>query len=250
MIRHPRAADRSPMSAFAVRPVPRRLHRRPLPRRPHRRIAADPRLVSVAGAVGVHVRDAAHHLVGTVDDVVVGPPDERYPPVVGLMVRVLHGRTFVPAAAVADLRPHGVSLAAPVAKTPAARPPGLVALAHDVLDRQIVDIDGADVVRVSDLVLGRDGAGFRLVGVDVSMRTLFRRLGPPAMRRRVVPARVYDWASVGAFSERGADGSPSVLHLTSTAADLRRRGPADVAQLLSDLPPDERRELAATVAAP
>jgi magnesium transporter len=203
----------------------------------------------VAGAVGVHVHDVDGRLVGTLDDVVVGHTEERYPPVVGLMVRVLHGRTFVPVDDVADIRPHAVSLAVPVATSLVVRPPGLVALAHDVVDRQIVDIDGADVVRVSDLVLGRDDTGFRLVGVDVSMRTLFRRLGPPAMRRRVAPERVYDWASVGAFSERGADGSPSILHLTSTAADVRRHGPADVAQLLSDLPPNERRELASKVAA-
>jgi hypothetical protein len=128
------------------------------------------------------------------------------------------------------------------------RPPGLVALAHDVVDRQIVDIDGANVVRVSDLVLGRDGDGFRLVGVDVSMRTLFRRLGPAFLRRHVSPERVYDWAAVGAFSERGADGGPSILHLTSAAADLRHRGPTDVAQLLADLPPHERDELASGVA--
>jgi magnesium transporter len=231
------------MTAFALRPAPRRLRRRPLSSRPHRRVAPDPRLVSVAGAVGARVHDAAARLVGVLDDVVVGPADERYPPVVGVMVRVPHGRTFVPIAAVADIRSHAVLLAGPLQSRAAARPPGLVALAHDVLDRQIVDVDGANVVRVSDLVLGNDGESFRLVGVDVSMRTLFRRLGPVSLRRRVSPGRVYDWAAVGAFSERGADGGPSNLHLTSAAAELRQRGPADVAQLLADLPPRERQEL-------
>jgi hypothetical protein len=180
--------------------------------------------------------------------VVVGPADERYPPVVGVMVRVPHGRTFVPITAVADIRSHAVLLSGPLQSRAAARPPGLVALAHDVLDRQIVDVDGANVVRVSDLVLGRDGESFRLVGVDVSMRTLFRRLGPASLRRHVSPERVYGWEAVGAFSERGADGGPSILHLTSAAADLRHRGPADVAQLLADLPLHERDELASGVA--
>jgi hypothetical protein len=181
-------------------------------------------------------------LVGVLDDVLVGPVDEPYPPVAGLVVRGLHGRTFVPVDGITDIRSHSVDLASSRAG-PVPRPPGLVALAHDVLDRQIVDVDGANVVRVSDLVLGRDGSGFRLVAVDVSMRTLFRRLGPARLRRHVSPARVYDWSAVGAFSERGAGGAPSVLHLTRAAADLRKRGPADLAELLVDLPPSERTEI-------
>jgi sporulation protein YlmC with PRC-barrel domain len=236
------------MTAFALRPAPRRLGRRPLSRRPHRRVAPDPRLVSVAGAVGARVHDADGRLVGVLDDVVVDPVEERDPPLVGVMVRVPHGWTFVPIAEVADIRSNAVLLAGPLRSGAAPRPPGLVALAHDVLDRQLVDVDGANVVRVSDLVLGNDEQGFRLVGVDVSMRTLFRRLGPASLRRHVSPERVYDWAAVGAFSERGADGGPSILHLTSAAADLRRRGPADLAQLLADLPPNERDELASGVA--
>jgi sporulation protein YlmC with PRC-barrel domain len=204
-------------------------------------------LVSVAGAIGARVHDADARLVGVLDDVVVDPVEERDPRVVGVMVRVPHGPTFVPITSVADIRSHAVLLAGPL-QSGAARPPGLVALAHDVLDRQIVDIDGANVVRVSDLVVGNDGRGFRLVGVDVSMRTLFRRLGPASLRRHVSPERVYDWTAVGAFSERGADGGPSILHLTSAAADLRQRGPADVAQLLADLPVHERDELASGVA--
>ena len=231
------------MTAFALRPAPRRLRRRPLSRRPHRRVAPDPHLVSVAGAVGARVHDANARLVGVLDDVVVDSVEERHPPVAGVVVRVPHGRTFVPIAAVADIRPAAVLLAGSLGRPASERPAGLVALAHDVVDRQIVDIDGANVVRVSDLVLGRDGESLRLVGVDVSLRTLFRRLGPASLRRRVSPERVYDWEAVGAFSERGADGAPSTLHLTSAAADLRRRGPADLAQLLADLPPHEREEL-------
>jgi hypothetical protein len=231
------------MTAAALRPAPRRLRRRPPGRHHHRRIVPDPRLVSVAGAVRTRVLDAGSRLVGILDDVVVDVAGDRYPPVVGVMVRVPRGRTFVPAAVVTDIGSRAVLLAGPLQSPAVARPPGLVALAHDVLDRQIVDVDGANVVRVSDLVLGTDGGSFRLVGVDVSMRTLLRRLGPPSQRRQVTPERVYDWAAVGAFSERGAHGGPSTLHLTSAAADLRQRGPADVARLLADLPAHERREL-------
>jgi magnesium transporter len=231
------------VTAFALRSAPGRLRRRPLSRRPHRRVDSDRHLVSVAGAVGAHVHDANARLVGVLDDVVVDSVEERHPPVAGVIVRVPHGRIFVPIAAVTDIRPSTVLLAGSLGDAASTRPPKLVALARDVIDRQIVDIDGANVIRVSDLVVGRDAESFRLVGVDVSMRTLFRRLGPAPLRRRISPERVYDWEAVGAFSERGADGAPSTLHLTSAAADLRKKGLADVAQLLADLPPHERKAL-------
>ena len=73
-------------------------------------------------------------------------------------------------------------------------------------------------------------------------------LGPASLRRRISPERVYDWDAVGGFSERGADGAASTLHLTSAAADLRRQGPADLAQLVAGLPPSEREQLTSGVA--
>jgi hypothetical protein len=231
------------MTSFALRPAPRRLGRHPHGRRHHRRLAADPRLVSVAGAVDAHVYDANGHLAGLLEDVVVRAEATRYPPVAGLVVRLPRERVYVPIESVADIRQHRVDLARPLAHVSAERRPGFVALAHDVLDRQIVDVNGLDVVRVSDLVLGRGEDGYELVGVDVSLRTLFRRLGPLQLRRRVAPLRVYDWTTVGAFSERGADGGPSVLHLTGTAAQLRGSGRADLDQLLGDLPYHERGTL-------
>jgi hypothetical protein len=229
------------VTKLAPGPHPRRARRRRLVAR--RGIEADARLVSVAGSVGAHVHDATPKLVGLVDDIVVASFDETHPPVFGLIVRRPRGRTFVPADIVADVRQHAVLLSARLTHELAERPAGIVALAHDVLDRQIVDVDGANVVRVSDLVLGRDGGGFRLVGVDVSLRTLLRRLGPRSLRRRVAPERVYDWATVGAVSERGDSDADSMLHLTESAADLHHLAPADVEQLLADLPPHERSSL-------
>jgi sporulation protein YlmC with PRC-barrel domain len=202
-------------------------------------------LLSVAGAVGSPVYDGFGTCVGTLDDVVVRwDPAEPHPPLAGAIVRVRRRRSFVPHAAIAGLLRDEMRLGGPFEHRPPERQPWLVALAHDVLDRQIVDVDGADVVRVSDLVLGRRPDGLRLVGADVSARTLLRRLGPASLRRRVARERVYDWASVAAFSARGAGEASSVLHLTNAAARLRERGPAEVDALLADLPAHERAQLA------
>jgi len=230
--------------------VPRRVRRRLLSRR-HRRplpVGAG-ELLSVAGAVGSPVYDAAGKRVGALHDLVVSwDTGEPHPPLAGVVVRARRSRGFVPAGAIAALEGDSVRLEGSFDPLPVVRGPGMVALAHDVLDRQIVDVDGADVTRVSDLVLGRTPDGIRLVGSDVSARTLVRRLGPPAMRRRVAVARVYDWASVAAFSVRGAGQAGSVLALTSAAAKLGALRPETLEALLGDLPPHERDRLAAHVA--
>jgi hypothetical protein len=203
-------------------------------------------LVSVAGLVGSRVYDDAWALAGRVDDLVVHwDPSEPHPPLLGAVVRTLHGRTFARVGEIAELRADELVLEGPLERRPVERQPWLVALAHDVLDRQILDVDGSDVARVSDLVLGRTEDGFRLVGFDASTRTLLRRAGPAFLRRKVSTDRVYDWSSVGAFSERGAGEADSVLRLADAAAQLRERGPADVASLLAELPPDEQDALSA-----
>lgn len=49
--------------------------------------------------------------------------------------------------------------------------------AKDILDKQIVDIDGAKVVRVNDIKLEGFGTSAVLVSVDVGIRGILRRLG-------------------------------------------------------------------------
>src|SRR3989454_7874799 len=50
-------------------------------------------------------------------------------------------------------------------------------LARDLLDKQIVDTHGAKVVRVNDLQLSEVEGQLRLVGADVGLRGLLRRVG-------------------------------------------------------------------------
>jgi sporulation protein YlmC with PRC-barrel domain len=237
------------VTSTALRPAPRRILRRPLPRRRRRRVTVDAGLISVAGAVGSPVYDGSGKRVGLLDDIVVRwDSGDPHPPLSGAVVRVRRKQTFVSEATIAALMPDCLRLGGPLELRPPERQPGLVALAHDVLDRQIVDVDGTEIVRVSDLVLGRLPGGMCLVGADVSARTFLRRLGPASLRRRVAVERVFDWASVAAFSVRGAGEAGSVLRLTNAAADLRALGRAELDTLLGDLPPRERDQVRRHVA--
>ncbi|MGZ6975261.1 MAG: magnesium transporter MgtE N-terminal domain-containing protein, partial [Acidimicrobiia bacterium] len=129
------------------------------------------------------------------------------------------------------------------------RRPGEVVLNGDVVDHQLVDVDGVRVIRAADLYLARVGDEYRLVGVDVGFQTLLRRLGPPRWRRRPTPDRVIDWAAIQPFGTGGPEGSPigppGQMRLHTPNQALRRLRPGELADLLEELGRDERQELLA-----
>jgi len=229
------------MRAYALRPA---IARRRARRRRPRPLDVDAELVSVAGALGADVFDPSGTRVASLHDLVVHwSGAERHPPLAGVVVRLGRSRRFVTAGDILELRPGSVLLRVPFVGAPVERGHCLVALAHDVLDRQIVDVDGTRVVRVSDLVLAETAGAMRLVGVDVSARTLLRRVWPRSLRYRVSRERVFDWASVAAFSQPGGGTPGGDLRLTQAADHLRERGPADLEALLEDLPLPHRAQL-------
>ncbi|HEY2795134.1 MAG TPA: hypothetical protein VGJ28_22425, partial [Micromonosporaceae bacterium] len=71
-----------------------------------------------------------------------------------------------------------------------------VLLAAEVLDRQIIDIDGVHVIRAADLYLAVIGGVMRLIALEGSVRTLIRRLGPRRLRTRPAPLRAIDWSHI------------------------------------------------------
>ena len=119
---------------------------------------------------------------------------------------------------------------------------GEVLLVEDVIDHQLVDVDGVRVIRAADLYVAKVGAMYRLVGVDVSMGTLLRRLGPTRWRTRPTPERVIDWAAIQPF---GRPGSPIRLREGNRA--LHRLRPSELADLLEELGRRERQELLAAL---
>ncbi|KUM98967.1 magnesium transporter MgtE [Streptomyces cellostaticus] len=201
-------------------------------------------LVSLAGLVGGPVTNQAGEEVGRVVDVVArlyGP--DPYPPVTGLILRIGRRRTFLAADAISKVHAGHVRLrTARVDLRDFVRRPGEVLLARDVLDHQLVDVDGVQVTRAADLYLAPLVDRVLLVGVDVSLPTLLRRLGPRRWQARPTPERVLDWQAVAPFAEQATDGPPEV-RLRASRTALRRLRPADLADILEDLGRSERQQL-------
>jgi CBS domain-containing protein/sporulation protein YlmC with PRC-barrel domain len=207
-------------------------------------------LVSAAGLVGRTVRDRNGVEVGRLVDVVVRWRGEPYPPVTGLVVRVGRRRAFVPIDHVQEISTQHVTLSSVrLDLRDFERRPGEVVLNGDVVDHQLVDVDGVRVVRAADLYLARVNDTYELVGVDVGFQTLLRRLGPTRWRRRPTPDRVIDWAAIQPFGTGGPGdagvGSPAPMRLHTPNQALRRLRPGELADLLEELGRDERQELLA-----
>ena len=204
-------------------------------------------IVSLAGLVGRPVENQAGQEIGTLVDVVARWSDgQTYPPVTGLVVRVGRRLAFVDAGAIDRLSRTEVQLrTARMDLRDMSRRPGEVMLARDVLDHQLVDVDGVQVIRAADLYLAEVIGRIRLVGVDVSPATVLRRLGPRRFRPLPTPDRVIDWAAIQPFGEQ-APGRTEV-RLRTSHEGLDRLRPGELADLLEDLRREERQELLAVL---
>jgi CBS domain-containing protein len=200
-------------------------------------------LVSLAGLIGQPVLNQAGQQIGHVADVVARwDSNQPYPPATGLVVRVGRRRAWLPIDAVEEVLRDRVRLrTARLDLRDVALRPGEVELARDVIDHQLVDTDGARVIRASDLYLARVAEVVQLVGVDVGFNSLLRRLGPARFRSRPTPDKVIDWASITSFGAQQGPGST----LRTAGHGLQRLRPGELADVLEDLGRNERQHLLA-----
>jgi len=109
-----------------------------------------------------------------------------------------------------------------------------------------VHLTGSGPIRAADLYLAPVGEHLRLVGVDVSVQSLLRRLGPKRLRGRPTPDRVIDWDAVAPFGDTLTTG-PATVRLRAGHEALRRLRPGELADLLEDLGRPGRQELLASL---
>lgn len=196
-------------------------------------------LVSVAGLTGAPVVHRSGIEVGRLVDVVVRWEGESYPPLTGIVVRVGRRLAWVKADKIDEFAQRRVVLrSAKFDLRDFARRDNEVKLVDDVIDHQMVDVDGVRVFRAADLFLARVGGGYRLVGADVGFSTLLRRLGPARWRSAPHPDRLIDWAAIQPFSDPGEP-----VRLTRANNELKRLRPGELADLLEELGRSQRQEL-------
>ena len=122
--------------------------------------------------------------------------------------------------------------------------PDEVLLARDLLNRQIVDTQGLKVVRVNDLKLSVSGSQLRLLGAEVGVRGILRGLASWLERAVVAVAKVFgkkiDEQIIAWNYMDLLDRDLSEVQLSVTHKRLDELHPADVADILEQLDPQQR----------
>jgi CBS domain-containing protein len=199
-------------------------------------------MLYLSQAIGRPVLDANGEPLGKLDDLIVAVGD-RYPPVTGLVVSTDRRRIFLPWSHVARFDGSGARLAGgTIDITRFQQRPDEILLRADLLDKQIVDIDGRKVVRVNDLGLDDVDGKLHLVVVDVGAAGLLRRLGIEGAYRILArnlrlptPERYIDWEDVDPVET-----SIASIRLRVPHAGLTELHPADLATIIDQLAPRDR----------
>jgi CBS domain-containing protein len=199
-------------------------------------------MLYLSQAIGRPVLDANGEPIGKVADLIVAVGD-RYPPVTGLVVLTDRRRIFLPWTSVDNLDAAGARLRTQTIDIGKFQQrPNEILLRADLMDKQIVDIDGRKVVRVNDLRLDEIEGKLHLVAVDVGAAGLLRRLGVERGWRTIarnlkrgVPERYIDWEDVDPVETSIASIKLRVPH-----AGLAELHPADLATIIDQLAPKDR----------
>ncbi|OGC11039.1 hypothetical protein A3K48_00700 [candidate division WOR-1 bacterium RIFOXYA12_FULL_52_29] len=197
--------------------------------------------------IGIPVVDRVQENIGKVKDIIIAL-GESFPKVSGLLIDMVEGEEKVLLIGEIDLIGRRfVSTRGPREQVAlAARREGEVMLMRDIVDKQIVDLEGARVIRVNDLKLAKMNQDVRLIAADVGVRGMLRRLGLEgaanwlaAVFRRRIQESLIGWDHVQWLSG-GKIAIPS-----KTISDLH---PADVAQIISQLHVDEKTAIFSSLA--
>ncbi len=187
-------------------------------------------MLYLSQVLGRPIRDLELERVATIKDVIVHL-GEDHPPVTGLVASYRRRSFFLPRASLVNFGADGARLGTDVLNlSPFIRREGEVLLARDVLDRQLIDVDGKRVVRVNDVQLIEVAGEWRVTGADVSLQGLWRRLAPTGLRGTSRAVEVINWADVGYLATNNA-----TVQLKSAAGKLARLHPVEIARLTEAL---------------
>jgi CBS domain-containing protein/sporulation protein YlmC with PRC-barrel domain len=210
-------------------------------------------LVALSELLGATVRDATGTVRGRVREIAVAPQDHPTR-VAYLVVRTAEGERILPPDA---LKAAGASVRAATemaAWLPYSPSDGVLLLQRDLLDQQIIDVHGRKVVRVNDVELECTPINSHLlldvVSVDVGARGAIRRLSKgivPSFTLRAllerIPPRVIPWQFVDLIETDPA----RRVKLKIAYEGLSKLHPADIADIVEDLPRAEREAVFETI---
>jgi CBS domain-containing protein len=198
-----------------------------------------PPILHLSSVVGSPLRDSDGERLGKVEDVIVRLGGTGYPPITGFLVKVAGRTSFLGVDRVSDIGPDGVVLRkAKLDLRRFERRPEEVLLKGDLLDRQLINVEGARLVRANEIELALVAGSWRVVGVDTGPRGGLRRLLPKPLGVHIATGDFLDWACVEPFV-----GHVPTVRLRVPHPKLAKLHPAQIADLVEAASKREGEEI-------
>jgi sporulation protein YlmC with PRC-barrel domain len=203
--------------------------------------------------LGAPVIDSGGHAGGRVREVALAPQEDRIR-ISLLIIKTKTGDRVLPLQSVASIN-GGVRTSTAASDWALSNgTEGLFLLERDLLDQQVIDVHGRKVVRVNDVDLHQESLGNRSVlkvaSVDVGARGAIRRLlkgvvpvGALHLLLNQIPARTIPWDFVDLIETDPA----RRVKLKISHERLAKLHPADIADIVEELAPDEREAVFETL---
>jgi len=210
-------------------------------------------LVALSELLGAPVRDASGAVRGRVREVAIAPQDHPTR-IAFLIVHTADGERMLPSASLKSCGPVVRATDDSTRWDKYTASDGVLLLKRDLLDQQIIDVHGRKVVRVNDVELDstpvNSHVSLSVIAVDVGARGAIRRLTQglvPAFTMRAllekIPPRVIPWQYVDLLETDPA----RRVKLKIVYEGLSKLHPADIADIVEDLPPAEREAVFETI---
>jgi len=194
---------------------------------------------------------------GRVREMALAPQEDRSH-IASLIVKTKSGNRVLPLTAVVSIN-GGIRATIAAGEWSAVNgTEGLFLLDRDLLDQQVIDVNGRKVVRVNDVDLELDSSDgpngthsvLRVLSVDVgargAIRRLLRGLAPRAAMHALlgkIPPRSIPWKFVDVIETDPA----RRVKLKISHQGLAKLHPADIADIVEELAPDERQAVFQTL---
>lgn len=206
--------------------------------------------IYLSSVIGRSVINNKGETLGILRDLIMIPGDV-FPEVSHIVIKSRKGKMSLPWSEV-TLFTH-VVISVTGIKPPDLKPyeyaDGEILVRRDLLDKQIVDVDGAKVVRVNDIKLGNLDQKLCIFSVDISFRGLLRRLGYERFGDSVakalhkeIPHNEISWEYV-----QPLESNSSRLALNIARNQMNEIHPADLADILEKIPIQNIRTVLDTI---
>ncbi len=207
-------------------------------------------MVFVSAIIGKTVTDVEGETVGKLKDLIVLQRSEiPHPQLTAMVVQHGHETLIIPIGEVVILTARSIPIRKRLSEVVPSQPPeNALYLIRDVLDKQIIDVNGIRVVRVNDLELTNVNGDTYVSNVDIGASGIIRRLG---LNKLLHMFESRQWISrrTGFISWDDVEllASDQPMRLKVPGEKLADLHPADLAEIISDLSRAESSKILETL---